>query len=94
MLTSKLVITASLLLAATGALADSGDLTIDEWSSVSFTVSRQQVQAELREATRLGLISIGESDTPVATAEQLFQIARAGQEAGEQLAQAPGEGEG
>jgi hypothetical protein len=48
--------------------------------------SRAEVQAELREATRLGLISVGESDAPVATAEQEQLIAKAGHDAGEQIA--------
>lgn len=48
--------------------------------------SRAEVQAELREATRLGLISVGESDAPVATAEQEQLIAKAGHDAAEQFA--------
>jgi len=48
--------------------------------------SRAEVQAELREATRLGLVSVGESDAPVATAEQEHLIAKAGHDAAEQFA--------
>jgi len=48
--------------------------------------SRAEVQAELREATRLGLVSVGESDAPVATAEQENLIAKAGHDAAEQFA--------
>lgn len=48
--------------------------------------SRAEVLAELREATRLGLVSVGESDAPVATAEQEHLIAKAGNDAAEQFA--------
>ena len=48
--------------------------------------SRAEVLAELREATRLGLVSVGESDAPVATAEQEHLIAKAGHDAAEQFA--------
>ncbi len=48
--------------------------------------SRAEVLAELREATRLGLISVGESDAPVATAEQEHLIAKAGHDAADQFA--------
>ena len=44
-------------------------------------ISRAQVVAELREAERLGLITVGEGDVPQATEEQLRQIAQAGQRA-------------
>lgn len=44
-------------------------------------VSRAQVVAELREAQRLGLISVGEGDAPQPTAEQARLIARAGEAA-------------
>jgi hypothetical protein len=45
------------------------------------TVSRAQVVAELREAQRLGLITVGEEDARVPTAEQSRLIAKAGAEA-------------
>jgi len=45
------------------------------------TVSRAQVVAELREAQRLGLITVGEEDAPVPTAEQSRLIAKAGADA-------------
>jgi len=48
--------------------------------------SRAEVVAELREATRLGLISVGEGDAPVATDEQEHLIAKAGHDAAEQFA--------
>ena len=48
--------------------------------------SRAEVVAELREAKRLGLVSVGESDAPVATAEQEHLIAKAGHDAAEQFA--------
>ena len=48
--------------------------------------SRAEVLAELREATRLGLVSVGESDAPVATAEHEQLIVKAGHDAAEQFA--------
>lgn len=48
--------------------------------------SRAEVVAELREAQKLGLISVGEGDAPVATAEQEAMIAKAGHDAAEQFA--------
>jgi hypothetical protein len=48
--------------------------------------SRAEVVAELREAQRLGLLSVGEGDPPIATAEQERLIAKAGQDAAEQFA--------
>jgi hypothetical protein len=48
--------------------------------------SRAEVVAELREAQKLGLISVGESDAPIATSEQEALIAKAGHDAGEQFA--------
>ena len=42
------------------------------------SVSRAQVVAELREAQRLGLITVGEEDIPVPTAAQSRRIAEAG----------------
>jgi len=129
MLTSKFVFAASLALATTSVLADSGDLHINDWLPSSSTITREQVkqemrdayargdrdygergyvvaespslspsraevQAELREATRLGLVSIGEGDVPVATAEQERMIAKAGHDAAEQLARSTGAIEG
>ena len=60
----------------------------------STTRSRAEVLAELREATRLGLISVGESDAPVATAEQERLIAKAGHDAAEQFAKSADDVEG
>ena len=48
--------------------------------------SREQVKAELREATRLGLVCVGEGNIPIATAEQERMIAKAGQDAAKQFA--------
>lgn len=45
------------------------------------SISRAQVVAELREAQRLGLITVGEEDIPVPTAEQSRRIAEAGTKA-------------
>lgn len=111
MLTSKLVLAASLALAVTGAIADSGDRNINDWPSGGSTAtemliggsdggergyvfaqdsssdrSRAQVVAELREAQELGLISVGEGDAPIATAEQEALIAKAGHDAAERFA--------
>lgn len=51
-------------------------------------ISRAQVVAELREAQRLGLITVGEEDVPVPTREQSRRIAEAGAKAaaGEKVA--------
>ena len=129
MLTSKFVIAASFVLATTSAFADSADLHINDWSTFSPTVTREQVKqemkdayargdrdygergyvaaespstprsraevkAELREAQRLGLVSIGEGDVPIATAEQERLIAKAGQDAAEQFAKSADDSEG
>jgi hypothetical protein len=128
MFTSKFVLAASLTLAATGAFADSGDLHINDWSTFSSTITREQVKqemqdayargdrdygergyvvaenpstrsraevrAELREAQRLGLISVGEGDLPFATAEQERLISKAGHDAAEQFAMSSGNVEG
>jgi hypothetical protein len=126
MLTSKFVVAASFVLATTSAFADSGDLHINDWSTFSSTVTREQVkqemkdayargdrdygergyvvaenastprsraevQAELREAQRLGLVSIGEGDMPIATAEQERMIAKAGHDAAGQFAKSAGD---
>ena len=68
MLTSKLVLAASFVVATTGAYAEVGDLHISDWSTSGSTVTRDQVHAESREATRLDLVSMGNSDAPIATA--------------------------
>ena len=44
-------------------------------------ISRAQVVAELREAQRLGLVTVGEEDVPQATAQQARLIAEAGEKA-------------
>jgi len=120
MLTSKLVLATSLALAVSGAFADAGDVSVDDWAGTS-TLTREQVKQEMRdayargdrdfgergyapaeiasvprlraevlaelgEAMRLGLISGGEGDIPVATEEQERLIARAGHDALERLA--------
>jgi hypothetical protein len=123
MLTSKFVFASSLALVATGALADSGDVHVNDWSTFDSSITREQVlqemqdayargdrdmgergyvlayesaaprssaevQAELRTAQRLGLLSIGEGDSPIATSEQEAVIAKAGHDAVEQYADA------
>lgn len=94
MLTSKFVLAAAFVLSTSSAFADSGDMHINDWSTFSSSVTRAQVQAELREATRLGLVSIGEGDAPIASAEQEQLIAQAGQRAAVQYAQADDDAEG
>ena len=121
MLTSKLVIAASLALATTGVFADSGDLHINDWANIDTTVtheqakqemaslgergyvfaedtsssrSRAEVIAELREAQKLGLVSVGESNVPIGTAEQEQLIAKAGHDAAQQFAKSSDDLEG
>ena len=86
MQTSKFVLAASLMLAAAGAFADSGDKSVNDWFPFNSTVTREQVKAELREAQRLGLMTVGEGSTPTATAEQERLIAKAGKDAVERFA--------
>jgi hypothetical protein len=62
--------------------------------SLSSPRSRAEVLAELREAQRLGLLSVGESDPPIATAEQERLIAIAGHDAAEQFAKSANDVEG
>jgi len=45
------------------------------------TISRARVVGELKEAQRLGLITVGEEDIPTLTEEQSRRIALAGDEA-------------
>ena len=61
MLTRKLVLATSLALITTGALADSGDLHISDWDNQNFSVTREQVKQEMREAYAHGNISVGEA---------------------------------
>ena len=53
--------------------------------SAAFTKSGAQVKAELREAARLGLLSFGEGDVPIATPAQEQLIADAGRHAAEKV---------
>jgi hypothetical protein len=46
-----------------------------------YTTSRARVEGELKEAQRLGLITVGEESIPSLTAEQYSRIALAGEEA-------------
>ena len=46
-----------------------------------YTVSRARVVGELKEAQRLGLITVGEESIPSLTPEQIRMIALAGDEA-------------
>lgn len=51
------------------------------YSEAAEATTRARVLAELREAQRLGLVTIGEEDVPSPTAEQSRMIAQAGEEA-------------
>jgi len=95
MLASRLFVIACITLSATAASADPGDLPINEWATVdnggqSVTKSRAEVKAELEVAQRLGLVSVGESHVPTATAEQERAIQEAGRRAFEQFAKSTG----
>lgn len=56
---SKLILATSLFVAVSAAYADSGDVDISQWSGQS-TVSRAQVQQEMRDAYARGENSLGE----------------------------------
>lgn len=47
----------------------------------TLTVSRARVVAELKEAQRLGLITVGEESPRVMTAEEIRRVAQAGEDA-------------
>ena len=59
-------------------IEDPGDVVV-VWGDPR--VLRVKIQAEASEANRLGLLSFGEGDPPIATAEQERQIAAAGRRA-------------
>ena len=65
--------------------AAQNDNTVVVWGDAR--VVRARVQAEAAEANRLGLLSFGEGNPPVASAAQEQQIAAAGQRAAEQMVQ-------
>jgi hypothetical protein len=62
-------------------MANDPDGTFIVWGNAA--LMRTRIQAEAAEANRLGLISVGEGDPPVATAEQEQLIAAAGRAATE-----------
>jgi hypothetical protein len=92
--TVKIILASSLALVATAAFADAAEPGISEWSTFSDSTSRAQVVAEMREATRRGLIPAGEGDIPVATAEQEQLIAAARRDVEAQLAKSESDVEG
>ena len=94
MLAAKYLIASFLAVGSAGAIADSGDLDINDWSTVSFNITRAEVLAQLREATRLGLVSEGEADIPIATNEQEHLIAESGRDAAQKFAKGNAEFEG
>lgn len=57
---SKLILATSLFVAVSAAYADSGDVDISQWSGGPSTVSRAQVQQEMRDAYAGGETSLGE----------------------------------
>ena len=65
------------------AIADYPDDVIVVWGDPR--VVRTRIQAEAAEANRLGLLSFGEGDPPVATSEQEQMIAAAGRRAVDRL---------
>ena len=67
------------------AFAGGGAYPVPAVPESAFTKSRAQVKAELREAARLGLLSFGEGDVPVATPAQEQLIADAGRHAAEKV---------
>lgn len=68
---------------AGSAFAGGGPYPLPAVPTADSTVSRAAVVAELREAQRLSLVSVGEGDIPVATAEQEQMIFAAGRRAAE-----------
>lgn len=64
---------------ASAQMANDPDGTFIVWGNAS--MMRAKIQAEAAEANRLGLLSFGEGDPPVATAEQEQLIAAAGRRA-------------
>lgn len=91
MITSRLAVLSCIALLSAGASADDGDLSINDWASVDnggqhVSVSRSEIEAELGEAQRLGLLSVGEGAFPEATFEQEQAIQHAKRQAAEQYA--------
>ncbi len=85
MFKSKLILATSLVLAASGAFADSGDVPLSEWSSSASTVTREQVIQEMREAYARGDRDYGErgyepakvASTPRSRAEVVAEMLEA-----------------
>jgi hypothetical protein len=67
--------------ALSGVAFAEGPVNYPDEVPVVATKTRAQVQAELAEARRLGLVVYGEADTPIATPEQEQLIAEAGRRA-------------
>lgn len=88
---SSFAVAACFVLAAGAAFADSGDLSINDWAQVdnggqAASPSRAVIEAELAEASRLGLLLVGEGPYPVGTEEQEQLVQQAGRRASEQFA--------
>jgi Domain of unknown function (DUF4148) len=74
------------LIAANGcAIAGGGPYPDPALEDLGPGKTRAEVIAEMQEARRLGLLHFGESDPPIATAEQEVQIAEAGRRAREAI---------
>lgn len=88
---SRIAVAACFAIASAAVFADSGDLSINDWSKVdnggiSVSTSRGVIEAELAEARRLGLLAVGEGPYPVGTDEQEQLVQQAGRRAAEQFA--------
>lgn len=88
---SRFAVAVCVSLAAAAASADSGDLSINDWAQVdnggqSVSSSRAVIEAELAEASRLGLLLVGEGPYPIGTEEQEQLVQQAGRRASEQFA--------
>jgi hypothetical protein len=70
---------------AGSAIAGGGPYPEPPVPTVESTKSRAEVMAEAREANRLGLLTIGEEDVRIASAEQEALIAEAARRAGEDM---------
>lgn len=91
MITSRLAVLTCFAIFTAGASANSGELSINDWAAVDnggqhLSMSRAEVEAELGEAQRLGLLSVGEGAFPEASSEQEQSIQHAKRQAAEQYA--------
>lgn len=78
------VLSAIAISVASSAFAGGGPYPVDEPPAAVPGKSRAEVIAELREAQRLGLVSVGEAGVPESTPHQEALIAAAGRRAAEE----------